>query len=282
MFSAHPDPHSLSSICRHVIIIAHNEDISLLSAALRKQGFEIDELRGPYSDEQKRYSSAMRCLVNHAHAWGIAARRNEPSIVVEADFVPVRGFGKLPIPAPAGKFRNCLPYLYACGPEIWELDGPVARGHAGATVALVIWPEVGRLLLEFFHEQVRENPTGLYSPWDTKLGYWLKNNGIESYLPYRQYGEHGGIANSEHKSAGLGRSHRADALKNGLEFLPSYAAGSQLAFLAVRIQARLWGWLRLMAGRLLAWHDFTRSNRSEMIRFALGRLLFRSDPKSRH
>lgn len=281
MYAPGPHPNSLRSICGQVIVIAHKEDTSCLSAALRKQGFEVGEVRGPYSPEQERYSSIMRCLVNHAHAWEISASRNESVIVVEADFVPVRDFGNLPVPAPPARFRNCLPYLYACGPEIWDLDGPVARGHAGATVAMVIWPEVAGLLLEFFHEQIRANPDGSYCPWDTRLGYWLKKRGIESYLPYRQYGEHGGIGNAEHNGAGLGGSHRADALKNALEFLPAYARGSQLRFLCVRIQARLWGWLRLVAGRLLAWHDFKRSNRPDMLRFALGRLLWRSDPKTR-
>jgi hypothetical protein len=261
--------------------VAHHEDTSLLSTALCNQGFELDEVRGPYSAQQQRWSSAMRCLANHANAWQLCASRNEPAIVVEADFVPVRNFGDLPLPAPPAKFRNCLPYLYACGPEIWDLDGPVARGHAGAMVALVIWPEVARLLLEFFDEQVRDNPQGLYCAWDAQLGYWLKQRGVESYLPYRQYGEHGGIGNSEHNGSGLGRSHRADALKNGLEFVPAYARGSQWRFRFVRIQARLWGWLRLATGRLLAWHDFNRSDRAGMLRFALGRLLFRPDPNTR-
>jgi hypothetical protein len=275
------DRNSLKAICRQVIIVAHREDTSSLSAALRRQGFEVAEVRGPYSAQQQRWSSAMRCLVNHAHAWKTAANKSESVIVVEADFVPVRNFGDLPVPAPTSKFRNCLPYLYACGPEIWDLDGPVARGHAGATVAMVIWPEIAKLLLEFFHEQVRSNPEGLYCPWDTQLGYWLKKRGIQSYLPYRHYGEHGGIGNFEHGGAGLGRSHRADALQDSLEFLPAYARGSQLKFLSVRVQARLWGWLRLMAGRLLAWRDFARSDRTGMLRFALGRLLCRSEPKPR-
>jgi hypothetical protein len=273
-----PPLNSLKSICPRVIVVAHHEDTSLLSTALRRQGFELEEVRGPYSAEQQRWSSAMRCLVNHANAWQICTSRNECVIVVEADFVPVRNFGDLPVPAPPAKFRNCLPYLYACGPEVWDLDGPVARGHAGAMVALVIWPAVARLLLEFFDEQVSANSQGLYCTWDAQLGYWLKQRGVESYLPYRQYGEHGGIGNAEHNGTGLGGTHRADALKNGLEFVPAYARGSQWRFRFVRIQARLWACLRLMTGRLLAWHDFVRSDRPGMIRFALGRLLIRSDP----
>jgi hypothetical protein len=267
--------HSLQSACAGVIIVAHHEDTSSLHLALTFEGLNTDEVRGPYAPEQESFSAIMKCLANHANAWRIAITREKPTIIVEADFVPVKGFGSLPIPAPTEKFGECLPYLYACGPQIWDLTAAAARGHAGGMVALVVWPKVARLMLEFFEAQLAANPQGHYTPFDTKIGYWLMDKGIQSYLPQRQYGEHGGISNPEHARAGLGRPHHADSLANQLMFLPAYAEGSRVSLWRTRIMARAWGWLRLLTGRLISWRDFARSNRGQMIGFLLGRLLGR-------
>ena len=259
------------------MIVAHKEDTAPLRKALLAEGFSVDEVRGPYTSEQLKFSAIMRCLVNHANAWRIAADRDRPTIIVEADFVPVKGFGDLPAPVPAEKLNNSLAYLYSVGPQVWDLAGMnVARGHGGGTVALLIPPRVALLLLQFFDEELKANPLGEYSPFDTKIGYWLKDRGVESFIPYRHYGEHGGIGNPEHVAASLGRPHQADALQGRLAFLPTYAKGSVLRFWKIRIRARLWGVLRLLCGRFLAWHDFIRSDRLQMIRFAVGRLLVRS------
>jgi hypothetical protein len=263
----------LRSASSGVLIVAHNEDTTVLQSTLISEGFRVDEVRGPYTPEQLRFSAIMRCLVNHANAWRIAARRDKPTIVVEADFVPVKGFGALPVPVPVERQDSCLGYLYAVGPEIWDLaSANVARGHGGSTVALWIPPRVAYLLLQFFDEEVRTVPLGAYSPFDTKIGYWLMARGIESYIPYRHYGEHGGLANPEHAKAGLGRPHRADVLAGKLAFLPTYARGQLVKFWQVRTRARIWGVLRLICGRYLAWHDFRRAEPWwRMIRFAVGR-----------
>ena len=140
----------------------------------------------------------------------------------------------------------------------------------------LIPPRVALLLLDFFDEEVKANPLGEYSPFDTKIGYWLNERGVDSFIPYRHYGEHGGIVNPEHVEAGLGRPHRADALQAALAFFPIYAKGSIIRFWTARFRARLWGVVRLLCGRFLAWHDFMRSDRLQMIRFAAGRLLVRN------
>lgn len=140
-------------------------------------------------------------------------------------------------------------------------------------VAYVIAPTVASMLLEFFQEQCSANPSGAYQPWDAAVGYWLKARGVQSYLPYRQYGEHGGIANPEHARAGLGRPHQADALAGPLAFIPLYAHGSLMTLLRVRLRARLWGWVRLLAGRSLAWHDLLRTEPLRMFSFVAGRLM---------
>jgi len=262
-----------------VIIVAHNEDTTLLREVLVKEGFSVDEVRGPYTQEQLKFSASMRCFVNHANAWRIAVKRNKPTIIVEADFVPVIGFGNLPTPVPLDKFSDSISYLYSVGPQIWDLaSASLARGHGGGMVALLIPPRVAALLLQFFDEELQANKLGYYSPFDAKVGYWLKDRGIQSYIPYRHYGEHGGIGNPEHATAGLGRQHQADVLQGKLAFFPIYAKGSRLIFWRTRMRARLWGILRLISGRLIAWHDLARSDRSKMIRFVVGRFFFRNSP----
>jgi hypothetical protein len=107
----------------------------------------------------------------------------------------------------------------------------------------------------------------------------LMARGIESYFPYRHYGEHGGHGNPEHAAAGLGRPHQADALQGRLAFLPSYAKGSELRFWTVRLRARVWGFLRLVTGRVLEPHDLTRGNVPALLRFAAGRLFTAKRPR---
>lgn len=238
-------------------------------------------MRGPYTPEQLQYSASMRCFVNHANAWKIAVKRQKPTIIVEADFVPVKGFGNLLAPVPPEKLGHGLGYLYSVGPQIWDLaEVTSARGHGGGMVALLIPQAVAAMLLQFFDEEIKSNPSGDYSPFDAKVGYWLKHRGIQSYIPYRHYGEHGGIGNPEHDLAGLGRPHQADVLQGSLAFSPLYAK-SRFLFYRTRTRARLWGILRLVSGRFLAWHDFTRApNRFQIFRFAVGRLFLKSVPKN--
>jgi hypothetical protein len=275
----HNDVPTLRDISSGVIIVAHQEDTMPLRRALQEEGFPIEEVRGPYTPEQTRYSAIMRCFVNHANAWRIAATRERPTIVVEADFVPVRDFGQLPAPVVPGQSENSLGYLCACRPQVWDLVRPdLARGHAGATVALLISPKIAAMLLQFFEEEIATNPLGQYSPFDSKLGFWLNARGVDSYLTYRHYGEHGGVANTEHARAGLGRPHQADVLQEALAFLPMYAQGSNMKLWATRARARIWGLLRLLSGRYLAWHDYRRSQAWPIVRYAIGRYILRSQP----
>jgi hypothetical protein len=67
----------LRSASSGVLIIAHNEDTRVLQSTLISEGLHVDEVRGPYTPEQLRFSAIMRCLVNHANAWRIAARRDK-------------------------------------------------------------------------------------------------------------------------------------------------------------------------------------------------------------
>jgi hypothetical protein len=267
---------SMRNACSGVLIVTYKEDTTELRATLEAEGLAAEEVKGPYTAEQLGYSAVMQALVNHANAWRIAAGRTKPTIVMEPDFVPVRNFGNLPVPVPGGQENNSLAYLYCVGPEIWDLATPtIARAHCGGAVALLIPPRVAQLLLEFFEDELGANATGKYRPWDSGMGYWLLERGVESYMPFRHYGEHGGLGNPEHARFGLGRNHRADALFDSLAFLPVYAKGSRAKLWKDRIIGRAWGLLRLATGRLLRWHDLARSRngRLDLFRFAAGRLL---------
>jgi hypothetical protein len=133
---------------------------------------------------------------------------------------------------------------------------------------------VARLLLDFADETVARLVSGDYMPWDSGLGFWLNQRGVESYLPYKQYGEHGGLPNKEHAAAGLRPHHRADVLASALHFLPTYAQGSRVRYRAARVQAWTWGLLRLLTGRFLGWHDIRRSSeKGRLLRYSVGRLI---------
>ena len=278
-----PGGTSLREACSGALIVVYKEDTRDLRASLASEGIAAEEVKGPYTDEQLGYSAVMQALVNHANAWRIAASRTKPTMVLEPDFVPVRGLGGLPLPVPSGKENESLAYLYCVGPEIWDLPTPViARAHCGAVVATVMPPRVAQLLLDFFEEEVAANAAGKYRPWDSGMGYWLLERGIESYMPYRHYGEHGGLGNPEHARFGLGRNHRADTLHGPLAFLPIYAQGKRRKLWAGRARGWTWGLLRLVTGRLLRWHDLKRARpkRLALLRFAAGRLLLAAPPAS--
>lgn len=272
----------LRDVCSEAIIVAHREETSALVAALQHEGFAVEEVRGPYPEGAATYSLIMRALVNHANAWRIAAARARPTLVVEADFVPVRGFGALPSPIPGERAETTIGYLYSVGPQVWDLfPNGAGRGHGGGCVALLIPPPVARLLVDFCDEEIANNPSGDYSVWDTRVGYWLNARGVECAIPYRHYGEHGGRANPEHARHRSGKNHHADVLMGRLAFLPQYAGGSRLRFRAIRCNAFVWGVLRLAAGRVIAARDARRFGWIKMLRFAVGRLVWPTPPRVR-
>lgn len=271
-------PEGLSEVCRDVYIVRHNEDVSALYSTLESEGFCVHEVRGPYDPGMVGWSANTLCMVNHRNAWRRIVEGGVLAIVVEADFVPVRGFGNLPLPFDRRQGRDALGYLYAVGPQLWDLEGGL-RGHAGGGVAYAVDARVARLLIRFAEEEILSASPERYMGWDSRLGYWLNREGAQTFLPYRNYGEHGGVSNPEHRQAGLRPHHRADLLAGPLAFLPTYAKGSRLRFWGVRLRGRTWGLLRLLAGRYLSWHDLRRSQRpAQLVRVALGRQFLRRAP----
>ena len=273
------DAASLRQVCDHVVIVAHDEDTGQLRLAIENEGFSYEEVRGPYPEGAERWAGILRCLANHANAWKIARERAGYTIIVEADFVPVRAFGSLPFPFDREAFPGALGYLYACGPQLWDLRGGL-RGHAGGCVAYVVSAETAALMIDYAEEVLRR-PDTTYAPWDSSLGYWLNRRGIQTFVPYRNYGEHGGVPNPEHRAHGLRATHRADLLYRPLVFLPAYARGSRPLFWLTRTRARLWGVARLACGRYISLHDVHRApSRSRLLRVAIGRQVSRRGPAS--
>jgi hypothetical protein len=127
-------------------------------------------------------------------------------------------------------------------------------------------------MLEYYSHHISINPDGVYSTWDAEIGYWLKERGVESFIPLMHYGEHGGRWNSEHKTVGLHKPHRAVVLAGPLAFNPIYA-DSVSVYVFTRLTSYLYGLARLFAGRLVALRDIRRKGglgllMASMLRFS--------------
>jgi hypothetical protein len=242
---------TISMVAAEVVIIAHHEDTTTLEHVLRQEGFSCIVVRGPYTDEQKSFSAAIRCLINHANAWLYASKSPRPVIVCEADFVPCMGFGNLPAPfywppksrSEFGRFA----WLYSAGSILYGIDEEgYPHGHGNTTVAYCLSPSAAAACLEFFKsEMARPNP-GEYRLWETQLGIFLRwKKGILNHIPIYQYGEHGGVPNKEHSERGVRSWHQADIMWDKLSFIPSYAKESRIRYPFFRARAWLRGCARL-------------------------------------
>ncbi|SDX70571.1 hypothetical protein SAMN05421783_1642 [Thiocapsa roseopersicina] len=214
------------------------------------------------------------------NAWRVCQTR-KLTLVVEADFVPCQGFADFPLPFSETMSTCAWGWLYSCGPTIYEMiemDRCIyARGHSAAPVATLVCAEAARLLIEFAEKELTERNPNNYSYWDTYARMYLQRRGVNSYIAFRNYGEHGGIPNPEHKHAGLtANTHRADVLMSPLHFLPDYAKGSKFAFIKTRCYAKARGWGRLFFMRILEKNTLmtvSLRQRYEFVKFAVSRLI---------
>ncbi len=284
MSTATPPPSKLVDRVRKVFIVAHREDIRPLESELQAQGFEVEVVRGPYTDEQQGYCAQIRCLVNHANAWRRVVGEDGACIVVEADFVPVRNFGSLPSALPDRPDDTLvgMAWLYSGSATLYGIDqNGFPFGNAGTLVAYQLTPRVATLLLDFFVQDMAVPQPGDYRPFDTYLGVYLRRQRrCRNYLPVYQYGEHGGIANKEHGTQHARGWHEADVLFGPLSFLPLYARGSRLRYRAHRLRGYLWGWMRLVRLRFYnprPQASLPLNRRARMVYFAVARM-FRVAP----
>jgi hypothetical protein len=265
----------LRDVTRSVFIVAYKENTEQLEDYFRRQGFTVFVSRKQYSDREMSYAAVMRCLMNHRDVWQIIANEKQHAIVVEADFVPIEHFSEAEAPFDPQLTPAAVGWLYAGGPVLYEIDEfGYAIGHSSTMVALLIGAQAASALLAFADKEIQESG-GKYVPWDTYLSHHLRRGmDIPTYIPFKQYGEHGGLPNQEHAQFGMRSWHQGDILAGPLAFLPLYAQGSWWRYRFIRLRARLRGWLRLVLGRYLEMPAFRGSKQKGLLlAFALLRWL---------
>jgi hypothetical protein len=235
------------------LIVCYREDVGQLEGALAAADLQPEVLRASYTTTELAYPAATRTFLGHRRAWQIAAEAPGYTLICEADFVPCKDLGDLPVFWPPGN-PTAWGYLYQGSPRLLAVVGPrqYLRGHCAPLVAYVVNSRVAECMLRFFDREIEEFGTGTYFTWDAHLPWWLMGQGAEAYIPPKHYGEHGGLPNPEHAKSGVvtrGGRHRADNLAGPLAFLPQYAGGSWLSYRRERAVACALGWARLCTGR---------------------------------
>ncbi|HEY9641365.1 MAG TPA: hypothetical protein V6C57_12840 [Coleofasciculaceae cyanobacterium] len=272
---APPDSHALVNQIGKVLIIAYRESTDLLQTTLTQAGFDCEVLRQEDHPAYQTYASIYRCMLNHQRAWEQAAMAQQPTLIVEADFVPVVGLGNLPLPFNPHQKNVGMAWLYTCAPQLYSvsLEG-FAEGFSTALVAYILTPQGARALQGFVAGITTQHGTGYYN-FDSEMDGFLRARQLKNYIPFRNYGEHGGKANPEHRHNGMSGIHRADVLYGKLAFLPDYVIAApvpQLQLIWSRWQARCKGIGRLATGRFLRPRTVRCSSHpGRLIRFSLCR-----------
>jgi GR25 family glycosyltransferase involved in LPS biosynthesis len=258
-------------------VIACKEDTTLLEQTMATEGIACEVLRQAPGEVRPEFARSYGCLLNHSQAWRKVLERGKPALIMEADFVPVKGFGSLPMPCDVMDDRTGVAWLYTCASQVYTISGEgFAEGFSVSTVAYVVTPNAAMALLDLAEQIRSEYGECHYSPWDSEIEGFLRSRGLRCYIPFRNYGEHGGIPNPEHAQnrdrwKQLSTCHRADRLYGELAFLPAYAVnGWEFR------QTRFYGWSRgigrLVLGKFLRWKIVGRSTVPlRLVGFALRR-----------
>lgn len=262
------------------LIVAYRESTEALAASLGQAGCRVQVLRQVHQPEYRSYSRSFLCLLNHQQAWRQAAASDRPTLIVEADFVPVRQLGELPVPFDPQDERFGIAWLYTCAPQVYRVSGSYGIGYSTAMVAYIVSPACARALIELADAVAIDPGPEEYSPWDSGIDYFLRDRKFNNYVPFRNYGEHGGIPNPEHsqyQTYKLSPTHRADILYGTLAFSPLYAVDETgrtrwFAYLKERSYGRIKGLGRLLLGKYLRWPVFRSARgRWRLAWFALQR-----------
>ncbi|USR90341.1 hypothetical protein NEA10_16060 [Phormidium yuhuli AB48] len=102
-----------------VFIIAYKEATDQLEAYLKQEGFDCEVLRQEDQPEYREFSASHRCLLNHCRAWEKSAESQQLNLILEADFVPVKEFGKLPLPFSKDNHNIGVSWIYTCAPQVY-------------------------------------------------------------------------------------------------------------------------------------------------------------------
>ncbi len=273
-----PSPNRLGDRIGKVLIIAYKEPTDLLEKTLLAEGFTPEVVRQLENPAMQGFSPSYRCMLNHRSAWETALSEAKPTLIIEADFVPVRGFGQLPLPYPGDRTDMGITWLYTCAPQIYSVSPEgYAEGFSTSMVAYIITAHSAQFLIALA-EGIKNKigPTN-YSAWDSEIDSFLRQKKLKNYLPFRNYGEHGGRPNPEHRQNQLSSSHRADVLYGKLAFSPMYASPEQkesFKLWKVRLQARLKGIGRLVTGRFIRLEVLKKSSvPGRLLSFAILRQL---------
>ncbi|NEQ97146.1 MAG: LPS biosynthesis glycosyltransferase [Cyanothece sp. SIO2G6] len=259
-------------LCRKVtqtLIVACKEDTQKLETALEREALKSEVLRQVHQPQYQTYSRSYLCLLNHCEAWKRASQVQGLTLVLEADFVPVKNMGMLPLPMNPDQADVGIAWLYTCAPQLYSVSAEGhAQGFSTSMVAYLLTPAGAIALLEMANHIHQSPGPCVYTSWDSEICDFLRKRQLKTFIPLRNYGEHGGRPNPEHQQHGLSVEHRADVLFGPLAFTPQYAQpnsasvadsprswlltlGSQWRFLRTRLKARVKGLGRLLLGKFL-------------------------------
>jgi hypothetical protein len=258
-------PSSVQTLAQSVgqtVILAYKEDTATLEAALAAGGLPCEVRRQVHQPGYETYSRNYLCMLNHRAAWEQAAQTQGPTLIVEADFVPVQNMGALPVSFDAHDALLGIAWLYTCASQVYRVtEQGYGDGYSTTMVAYVVSPQGAQAMVDYADLITQDPGPTTYCPWDSGLDYYLRDRGFTNYVPFRNYGEHGGISNPEHRKyvyrqRRLSGAHRADVLYGPLSFLPPYAqtsAGtlSRWDYLQGRLYGRIKGLGRLLLGKYL-------------------------------
>jgi hypothetical protein len=268
----------LSKSINKTLILAYKESTDNLENCLKEEGLSSQVLRQIHQPAYKDYSRIYLALLNHRDAWEIAAQETSLTLILEADFVPVIHFGSLPLPFDPQTQNVGIGWIYTCASQIYHVSSAgYAVGYSTAAVGYIITPQAARYLLDWERQVTADRGPTQYYNWDSMIEEFLRARGLKCYVPFRNYGEHGGKPNPEHKKAGLGNVHQADILYDRLAFTPLYAQDNpnpEWVVFSTRLKARIKGIGRLLFNKYLRWKVLKGSSTPlKMIRFAIVRHL---------
>ena len=264
-------------------VIAYKEPTEQLTNTLEQFGCDCTVLRQVHQPGYETYSPSFLCLLNHRNAWEMALRSDKPTLIIEADFVPVENFRELPPPFDPTDDDLGIAWLYTCAPQVYNVSAAVslnpfkanagagifAQGYSTSMVAYVVTQQSAWRLIELA-ERVQADPgPETYTPWDPGIDYYLRDRNFHNYVPWRNYGEHGGIPNPEHRQNHLSTTHRADVLYGPLAFAPPYGD-----VFKERAYGRVKGLGRLLLNKYLRGPVLRGSHQPmKLLTFAIGRQL---------
>ncbi len=257
-------------------IIAYKEPTEQLTATLSDYGCQCTVLRQVHQPGYETYSPSFLCLLNHRSAWELALRSEKPTLIVEADFVPVKNFAELPPPFNPADDKIGIAWLYTCAAQVYNVSDTYAQGYSTSMVAYVVTAQSARLLIDLAAQVEKDPGPRAYSPWDSGIEYYLRDKNLHNYVPFRNYGEHGGLPNPEHGRNKLSKAHRADVLYGKLAFAPMYAeVGGQVnrwAWMKGRAYGRIKGFGRLLLLKYLRGEVVKKSAQgSDLVKWAIAR-----------